>query len=201
MTETKITAPSAKEVSVPDVPANTDSVSGTSQSGEAPVPAAAAKPVPAVSAADDAGAPAGPHRQNKGQDEIGYIEVADEVISIVASLAAVDVHGVVGMSTGFREVISKFFGKSNLAQGVRLKIDGNMVRIAVYVIVQYGVNIPEVALKIQKKVKEAVENMTEYEVDFVDVHVEGVRRRLKSDLEKSLEDQELQVGVQTPIKE
>jgi uncharacterized alkaline shock family protein YloU len=111
---------------------------------------------------------------------IGYIEVADEVISIVASLAACDVSGVMGMSTGFREGISKFFGKSNLAKGVRIKMEGKTVNVFVYVIVAYGVNIPEVALKIQKNVKEAVENMTEYEVNYVDVHVEGVERRKKT---------------------
>jgi hypothetical protein len=62
------------------------------------------------------------------------------------------------MSTGFREGISKFFGKSNLAKGVRIKMEGKTVNVFVYVIVAYGVNIPEVALKIQKNVKEAVEN-------------------------------------------
>jgi uncharacterized alkaline shock family protein YloU len=123
------------------------------------------------------------------EPSIGYIEVADEVISIVASLAACDVAGVVGMSTGFREGISKFFGKSNLAKGVRIKMEGKTVNLFVYVIVAYGTNIPEVGLKIQKRVKEAVENMTEYEVNYVDVHVEGVERRKKSVLEKSLEEE------------
>lgn len=123
------------------------------------------------------------------ENGIGYIEVADEVISIVASLAACDVTGVAGMSTGFREGISKFFGKSNLAKGVRIKMEAKTVNIFIYVIVEYGTNIPEVALKIQKKVKDAVESMTEYEVNYVDVHVEGVERRKKSVLEQSLEEE------------
>jgi uncharacterized alkaline shock family protein YloU len=136
--------------------------------------------------------------QSEGQN-IGYIEVADEVISIVASLAACDVPGVLGMSTGFREGISKFFGKSNLAQGVRLKIEGKTVNVFVYVIVEYGTNIPEIALKIQKNVKESVESMTDYEVNYVDVHVEGVKRRKKSQLEQSLDDKpEPQTVVEEP---
>ena len=129
---------------------------------------------------------------------IGYIEVADEVISIVASLAACDVTGVVGMSTGFREGISKFFGKSNLAKGVRIKMEGKTVNLFVYVIVAYGTNIPEVGLKIQKRVKEAVESMTEYEVNYVDVHVEGVERRQKSILEKSLEEEAEESQIPVP---
>ena len=68
-------------------------------------------------------------------------------------------------------------------------MEGKTVNVFVYVIVAYGINIPEVALKIQRRVKEAVESMTEYEVNYVDVHVEGVERRPKSILEKSLEEE------------
>ena len=57
----------------------------------------------------------------------------------------------------------------------------------VYVNVEYGSCIPEIALEIQEKVKEAIENMTGYEVKFVDVHIQGVARRPKSELEESLE--------------
>ena len=120
------------------------------------------------------------------EDDVGYIEVADEVIGIVASLAALDVPGVIDMSTGFREGISNFLGKKSPARGVRVKVTGHSCRIAVYVVVEYGSNIPEVAMKLQKKVKAAVEDMTEYTAEFVDVHVEGVKRREKSALEISL---------------
>ena len=119
------------------------------------------------------------------EEDLGYIELADEVIAIVASLAALDVPGVISMSTGFREGISNFLGKKSLAKGVRVKITGHSCRIAVYVTVEYGCNIPEVAMKLQKKVKSAVDEMTEYTAAFVDVHIEGVRRREKSDLEIS----------------
>ena len=124
------------------------------------------------------------------EEELGYIELADEVIAIVASLAALDVPGVLGMSTGFREEISNFLGKKSLAKGVRVKITGHSCRIAVYVTVEYGCNIPEVAMKLQKKVKSAVDEMTEYTAEFVDVHIEGVKRRQKSDLEISFNNPE-----------
>jgi uncharacterized alkaline shock family protein YloU len=128
--------------------------------------------------------------QENADAEFGYIEVSDEVISIVASLAACEVPGVVGMSTGFREGISKLLGKSNLAKGVRVKVEpGHSVSLFVYVIVEYGTCIPEIGLKIQEKVKEAVETMTEYEVNYVDVHVEGVELRKRSQLELSLENE------------
>lgn len=119
------------------------------------------------------------------EEDLGYIELADDVIAIVASLAALDVPGVVAMSTGFREGISNFLGKKSLAKGVRVKVTGHSCRISVYVTVEYGCNIPEVAMKLQKKIKSSVDEMTEYTAEFVDVHIEGVRRREKSALEIS----------------
>ena len=124
------------------------------------------------------------------EEDLGYIELADDVIAIVASLAALDVPGVIGMSTGFREGISNFLGKKSLAKGVRVKVTGHSCRIAVYVTVEYGCNIPEVAMKLQKKIKNAVHEMTEYTAEFVDVHVEGVKRREKSALEISFNNPE-----------
>jgi uncharacterized alkaline shock family protein YloU len=124
------------------------------------------------------------------EEELGYIELADDVIAIVASLAALDVPGVLSMSTGFREGLSNFLGKKSLAKGVRVKVTGHSCRIAVYVTVEYGCNIPEVAMKLQKKVKSAVDEMTEYTAEYVDVHIEGVRRREKSELEISFNSPE-----------
>ncbi|MBQ9572677.1 MAG: Asp23/Gls24 family envelope stress response protein [Acidaminococcaceae bacterium] len=125
-----------------------------------------------------------------GEEEIGYIELADDVIAIVASLAALDVPGVISMSTGFREGLSNFLGKKSLAKGVRVKVTGHSCRVAVYVTVEYGCNIPEVAMKLQKKVKSAVDEMTEYTAEYVDVHIEGVKRREKSELEISFNSPE-----------
>ena len=124
------------------------------------------------------------------EEELGYVELADDVIAIVASLAALDVPGVISMSTGFREGLSNFLGKKSLAKGVRVKVTGHSCRIAVYVTVEYGCNIPEVAMKLQKKVKSAVDEMTEYTAEFVDVHIEGVKRREKSELEISFNNPE-----------
>ena len=127
---------------------------------------------------------------DEGEEELGYIELADDVIAIVASLAALDVPGVISMSTGFREGLNNFLGKKSLAKGVRVKVTGHSCRIAVYVTVEYGCNIPEVAMKLQKKVKSAVDEMTEYTAEFVDVHIEGVKRREKSELEISFNSPE-----------
>lgn len=117
-------------------------------------------------------------------DEVGDIRIADEVICIVASLAAQEVSGVLGMSGGFTDGLNHLMGKENSSKGVRIKFEGKLVNASVYLIVEYGACIPEIALEVQEKVKEAIEGMTGYDVQFVDVHIEGVAKRKASELER-----------------
>lgn len=123
--------------------------------------------------------------EDKDLDEYGDIRIADEVICIVASLAAQEVPGVVSMSGGLTDGINHFLGKENASKGVHLKFEGKLVNASVYINVEYGICIPEIALEVQEKVKEAIEAMTGYEVQFVDVNVEGVAKRRETDLEKA----------------
>lgn len=130
-------------------------------------------------------------------EEVGDIRVADEVISIVASLAAQEVPGVLSMSGGLTDGINHFLGKENASKGVRLSFEGKLVTASVFVNIEYGSSIPEVALEIQEKVKDAIEKMTGYEVQFVDVHVQGVAKREKTDFEKVAEDLKASLDEET----
>ncbi len=140
------------------------------------------------------------------QDDMGAIKVADEVLSIVAGLAASEVNGVYGMSGGIREGLTDMLGKQNFSKGIKVYTDGRTVRVEVHVIIAYGYNIPDVAIKLQEKVKEAVQNMTGYEVTGVDIHVEGVRKEKNKQLSdkddtdelmKKWEDAEPDESIQT----
>lgn len=128
--------------------------------------------------------------ENENFDEYGDIRIADEVICIVASLAAQEVPGVVSMSGGLTDGINRFLGKENASKGVRLKFEGKLVNASVYINVEYGACIPEIALEVQEKVKDAIEAMTGYEVQFVDVNVEGVAKRPQTELEKAVSSDE-----------
>ena len=114
-------------------------------------------------------------------DEVGSVKVADEVLSIVAGLAASEVPGVAGMSGGIVGGITELLGKQNFSKGVKILTTGKTVTVEIHVMIEYGFTIPDVAIAIQEKVKEAVENMTGFDVTAVDVHVEGIRR--KKDIE------------------
>lgn len=133
--------------------------------------------------------------ENEKLEDFGDIRIADEVICIVASLAAQEVAGVVGMSGGLTDGINRFLGKENASKGVRLKFEGKMVNASVYINVEYGYCIPEIALEVQEKVKDAIEAMTGYEVQFVDVNVEGVAKRQTTELEKEATSDEAMAEI------
>lgn len=105
---------------------------------------------------------------------VGSIRIADEVVSIIAGLAATEVKGIAGMSGGIAGGIAEILGKKNFAKGVKVEVGEREAAIDLYIIVEYGVRIPEVALSVQENVKRAIETMTGLSVVEVNVHVQGV---------------------------
>lgn len=108
-------------------------------------------------------------------EKIGSIRIANEVVAVIAGLAATEISGVAGMSGGIVGGIAEILGKRNLAKGVKVEVGEIETAIDLYIIVDYGVRIPDVAWKIQENVKKAVENMTGLKVVEVNIHVQGVR--------------------------
>lgn len=108
------------------------------------------------------------------ENNLGEVVIADEVVGVIAGLAAVEVQGVASMAGDVtKELISKL-GKRTLAKGVKVDILENVVTISMAVNMKYGYNIMDVSKKIQAKVKVAVENMTGLEVADVNVRVAGI---------------------------
>lgn len=107
-------------------------------------------------------------------NEIGAVKITDEVIAIIAGIAATEVPGVVGMSGGIAGGIAEALGRKNLSKGVKVEAGEKEAAIDLYIIVEYGYRIPEVAWSIQEKVKKAVEDMTGLDVVEVNIHIQGV---------------------------
>lgn len=105
---------------------------------------------------------------------LGELRIANEVVAIVAGLAATEVEGVAGMSGGIAGGIAEMLGRKNLSKGVRVEVGEQEAAVDIFVVVDYGVRIPEVAWQIQESVKRAVETMTGLQVVEVNVHVQGV---------------------------
>lgn len=106
--------------------------------------------------------------------DLGSIKIADDVVSIIAGLAATEVEGVAGMSGGIAGGIAEMLGKRNLSKGVKVEVGEKQAAIELYIIVRFGARIPDVAWKIQENVKKAIESMTGLEVMKINVHVQGV---------------------------
>jgi len=106
--------------------------------------------------------------------EDGSVKISDDVVAIIAGLAAAEVKGVAGMSGGIVGGIAEFVGKKSPSKGVKVEVGEKEAAVDVYVIVGFGVRIPEVAHEIQQSVKKAIESMTGLTVVEVNVHVQGV---------------------------
>lgn len=107
--------------------------------------------------------------------EVGIVKISDEVVEVIAGLAAAEIKGVVGMSASLVGGISQMLsGKKNLSKGVKVNLGEDNASIDLYLVVKYGVKIPEIADAVQKNVKKAVESMTGLSVAGVNVYVQNV---------------------------
>ena len=103
----------------------------------------------------------------------GSITYANEVIAIIAGVAANEIDGIAGMCTsgGFGDIIGR---NRNITRGVRVELGSEEASVDLYAIVEYGFPIQKVAAEVQENVRKAIESMTGLHVVRVDVHVQGV---------------------------
>ncbi len=107
-------------------------------------------------------------------NDLGVIRIADEVVSTVAGLAAVEVEGVASMSGGWGTDLVEKLGRKNLGKGIKVESSGDQTSIDIFIVIEYGYSIPKVAENVQREVKQAVETMTGLTVTAVNVHVVSV---------------------------
>ncbi|BCV21784.1 Asp23/Gls24 family envelope stress response protein [Moorella sp. Hama-1] len=113
-------------------------------------------------------------REQEARTDLGTIKIANEVVAIIAGLAATEIEGVAGMSGGIAGGITELLGRKNLAKGVKVEVGEKEAAVDLFIVVNFGVRIPDVAIKIQENVKKAIEGMTGLQVVEVNVHVQGV---------------------------
>ena len=110
----------------------------------------------------------------KSDENLGEVKIADEVVAIIAGLAAMEVEGVSSMAgNATRELIAKL-GMKSLSKGVKVDVLENVVCVNLNLNLEYGYSIPETCKKVQEKVKTAIENMTGLEVADVNISIAGV---------------------------
>lgn len=119
---------------------------------------------------------------------MGTIKIANEVVAIIASLAASEVEGVASMGGGVGGSIAEMLGQK---KGVRVETGDEECTVDLTVIVEYGSSIPVVAENIQKNVKEAIESMTGLTAVEINIHVQGVHFPREDKKELVNEDEEM----------
>jgi len=128
----------------------------------------------------------------KDDDSTGTITYANEVIAIIAGVAANEVEGIAGMCTSGG--ITEVFGRNrNITKGVKVEIGSEEASVDLFVVVEYGTPIQTAALNVQENVRKAIETMTGLHVVRVDVHVQGVSfEKENKELQAGLENAELE---------
>ena len=111
----------------------------------------------------------------KAEENLGEVKIADEVVAIIAGLAAMEVEGVASMAgNATRELIGKL-GMKSLSKGVKVDVLEGIVTVSLALNLKYGYSIKDVTGKVQDKVKTAIENMTGLDVADVNIRVAGVQ--------------------------
>ena len=108
------------------------------------------------------------------KDKIGEVQIADEVVAIIAGLAATEVEGVDSMAGNITNELVGKLGMKNLSKGVKVDVTEEHVSVDLALNMKYGYNIPDVSEAVQDKVKNAIENMTGLTVLEVNIKIAGV---------------------------
>jgi len=137
-------------------------------------------------------------QENNAESSITY---ANEVIAIIAGVAANEVEGIAGMCTsgGIADIIGK---NKNITKGVKVEIGSEETSVDLYVIIEYGTPIQKAAQDAQESVRKAIETMTGLHVVRVDVHVQGVSfEKENQSLESGLKEAALEAPKPQPKRE
>ncbi len=108
------------------------------------------------------------------KDAVGEVRIADEVVAIIAGLAATEIDGVDSMAGNITNELVGKLGMKNLSKGVKVDVSEEHVSVDLSLNIKYGYNIPGVSEKVQEKVKSAIENMTGLTVLDVNIKIAGV---------------------------
>ncbi len=121
----------------------------------------------------------------KPADSVGQVQIADDVIAVIAEVAATEVDGVAGTGGNLKHDIVQTLTRNRTPVGVKVEVHNRQVMLYMTLIVEYGAKIPVVTVEVQKRVKSSIETMTGLEIVSVDIHVTGIHFEKTSSKGKS----------------
>jgi len=112
----------------------------------------------------------------EAKTDLGAVRIHNNVIAAITSIAVCEVDGVIGIYKGLKDNIYNIFGKKDPA-AIKIEMDKNSdINLDVSITVKYGVNIPEVARKVQESIREAIEKSTDLSLKEINVNVQEIER-------------------------
>lgn len=109
------------------------------------------------------------------ESNVGVVKISDEVISVIAGIAASEIKGIAGINANLAGGITQLLtGKKNNTKGVKVAVEEDSASIELSIVVEYGVKIPEVVYQVQDNVKRTVESMTGLNVSAVNIMVQSI---------------------------
>lgn len=112
---------------------------------------------------------------NQEYNGLGKVEIAPEVIEVIASIAASEVEGVAQMRSNFATGVVEKFGKKMHNKGIKVDLSEEGIKVEVYCVMNFGVSIPQVAQQIQDNIRQTLINMTGLVTKEVNIHIVGVQ--------------------------
>jgi uncharacterized alkaline shock family protein YloU len=110
-----------------------------------------------------------------GDTSLGKVEIAPEVIEVIAGIAAAEVDGLFAMRGNFASGVAERFGRTTHSKGVKVELAEDGILIDLYVILNYGISIPRVAQELQSSIRQTIRSMTALEIKEINVHVVGIQ--------------------------
>lgn len=107
-------------------------------------------------------------------DTLGSVQIADDVVAVIAGLAATEVEGVASLAGNITNELMSKVGYKSLTKGVKVNIENGQVKAELALVMEFGYNIPATCSKAQEKVKTTIENMTGLAVTDVNIRIAGV---------------------------
>lgn len=124
----------------------------------------------------------------KIESPLGTVRIADEVVEVIAGMAASEVEGVAALSGGFVGDLANILGRGKSAsKGIKVEVGEKDATVDLFIAVEYGISIPTVSLKVQEAVKGAIEGMTGLAVVEINVHVQSITMKNISEVKESKE--------------
>jgi uncharacterized alkaline shock family protein YloU len=120
--------------------------------------------------------------------KLGKVEISPEVIEVITSLAAAEVEGVATMRGNFATGVAEKLGRKSHGKGVKVDLGQDGISVDVYVVMNYGVAIPDVAKKIQDNIHQTLRTMTAIDLSAVNVHVVGIQLETQQVIAENIQE-------------